>query len=346
MTLLHMSGFEGSPKPGETIEPGVTYASNGRTGMCLAAPTGVRMTLNIGPGGDEIVLGVAINPPAILLPTDEVRILLSDHVGYRLGVFLEVGGGLYARLYDVEGESDHVETSTDSIWGEGEWIYLEIHAKLDLTSSGFCKVYVDGVEVLSYTGITQINGEATPSTLISADLFGSGTIGDTLCRMDDLYLLNSVDATATQGRAYNAPLGGVRVSPLSILGSEPTNEWVGSDGDSVDNHLLIDDVPPSSVEYVESTTAGERDLYSFSNVGVTGEVFAIDITAFTSSPDSSPNTIKMGVVSELNNELFSSGDSLSNVYESFNSGPLGLSPDDTPWTKTLIGNAKYGMETG
>lgn len=40
-----------------------------------------------------------------------------------------------------------------------------------------------------------------------------------------------------------------------------SSQLIGSDGDSIDNYLLVNDVPTDSIDYVETTTAGSRDTY-------------------------------------------------------------------------------------
>ncbi|HUR18887.1 MAG TPA: hypothetical protein VMZ51_08140 [Acidimicrobiales bacterium] len=91
--------------------------------------------------------------------------------------------------------------------------------------------------------------------------------------MDDFYCCNGAGST------NNDFLGDTTVHKLLPNADGDTNLWVGSDGNSTSNYLLVDENSPSASDYVESGTLTATDLYNFENLpgGVSGRtVFGVE----------------------------------------------------------------------
>jgi hypothetical protein len=56
-----------------------------------------------------------------------------------------------------------------------------------------------------------------------------------------------------------------------LNGNGSSSQFIGSDGNSVDNYLLIDETPGNAgTDYVQSATTGDKDLYAVSNLPTLG----------------------------------------------------------------------------
>ena len=122
-------------------------------------------------------------------------------------------------------------------------------------SSGWAKVYIDGVEELSFTGNT---GSSDIIQLRVGKLTSANLTWDQY--WDDIY----VDDTTGEGSA-TAP-SPLRFYWLSPNGNGNYADWDGSDGNQVDNYQLVDEKPPSTADYVETNVADEYDSYDVSTL--------------------------------------------------------------------------------
>lgn len=148
--------------------------------------------------------------------------------------------------------------SSGTLLGESEvivdgWHYVETKVVLHDTA-GSVVVMVDGVEVLNLSGIDTKNG-GTASTIDRVKLW-SETVDST--RHDDFYLL---DGAGSEDVDFWGP---IRISTLVPSGNGNSSGMVGSDGNSADNYLLVDEGNGSlanAADYVASGTSGTKDTY-------------------------------------------------------------------------------------
>lgn len=138
------------------------------------------------------------------------------------------------------------------------WVNIGLDFKID-ASSGWCYVYQDGQAVLSYTG--QTNQGASNFDLVC---LGPDAAGDNWA--DTSYLDNFYLDESTGEVSPACPLLS-RFKMVQPAGNGNYSEWVGSDGNSVNNYLLVDDNNLSGgttimSDYVEGTTSGDQDSYA------------------------------------------------------------------------------------
>lgn len=140
---------------------------------------------------------------------------------------------------------------------EDAWHHIGVDIYL-ANSGGWIYVYLDGVEIISFDGDT-IGTVATIDTV----RFGSGRTNeswDNYLYLDDLYI------ESTTGEGAPAVVPDYRFLPVVANGNGYISQWVGNDGNSTDNYLLVDETPhDSDTTYVESATSGEIDAYTMSN---------------------------------------------------------------------------------
>jgi len=130
--------------------------------------------------------------------------------------------------------------------------YIEVRIKTG-TSTGQVEVRLNGdpTPILLLTG--QNMGASDPYN--KASLIGAPT-GQ---RRFSAWYFVEVDATPP-----NTFLGHIRFGALTPNGNGASSQLVGSDGNSTDNYLLIDDGYDSDYDstYVQSPTVGDKDTYA------------------------------------------------------------------------------------
>lgn len=153
-------------------------------------------------------------------------------------------------------------TSTATITA-GAWRHFEVKATLSDTV-GYVEVKVDGTTVLTYSGDTKNAGTATTFSSV-----GIGTQAlfavSALPHWDNFYVLDTVDATASQGAPNNDFLGvGTRVRTALPAGAGSATDLIPSavSGSSVNNWQNAAERPPNAVVYNSSGTTGHRDTYA------------------------------------------------------------------------------------
>lgn len=159
----------------------------------------------------------------------------------------------------------------------GQWHYLECRVKLHDTL-GTVRIKIDGVEKVNLTGQDTKNG-GTKSVF---DCFMMGTLsGSGRWEIDDLVFMS------TAGDKNNDFIGDAAIEVLYPNGNGDVTNGVGSDGNSTDNYLLIDDTTPSFTDYVHLPNVGDKDLYQLANaVRTNGVVHAVEVASYLLNTDS------------------------------------------------------------
>jgi hypothetical protein len=196
------------------------------------------------------IVGQAVRPP----------------IGSSSGQLLEFddAGTVQVRIYisnstDIEvyrGAGTTLLGSASNVLANLEWRHLEVKVVINNTT-GSVEIRVDGTTVINLTNQdTQVTGNATANKIIFN--FGASNLYH-----DDFYIL---DGTGTTNNNF---LGDVRVETLLPSGNGNSSQFTGSDGNSTDNYLLVDDspAPDDDTTYVESATLNDIDLYAIADLG-------------------------------------------------------------------------------
>lgn len=136
------------------------------------------------------------------------------------------------------------------------WYHLAMDCKID-NVAGWAYVYLDGVLILSFDG-------NTGNVNVDRIRFGTRTdvgVGPFYFDVDDVYIDD------TTGEAGPEPPPILRFYPVRPNGNGNYSQWDGSDGNQVDNYLLVDEVLPNGdTDYVETDTVDEFDSYDMSTI--------------------------------------------------------------------------------
>ena len=220
------------------------------------------------------------------------------------------------------------------------WNYLELGCKI-ADSGGLGEVRLNGVTVLDFAGDTRNAG--TLGVVNKMGFTGGGDTGSSQTRYyDDVYMLNE------QGSApWNSFLGDTRCYPLYPNGNGNYSQLDGSDGNSTDNYLLVDEVgTPSSADYVGSMVDGEIDTYAFENMPVgVGTISAVESRIYAAKVET--GTKQMRLVVRRSGADATGPDHIlaQNSYATYRY-IMQLDPHagPGPWTITNVDGSEYGVE--
>ncbi len=179
--------------------------------------------------------------PAATTVIGGARITGSNKISIRL----TTGGAL--QLYNSE---DSAQVGSDSsALSTATWYRVEMTYDSTTLSATTCSARIDGTQFASGT----VDLAATPTN------FGCYHAGD--ATLD--YIVDDIAINDSSGSFQNSWAGEGEIIHLYPNGNGDNSAWTGSDGNSTDNYLLVDEFPPNdATDYVESNTSGQIDDYN------------------------------------------------------------------------------------
>jgi hypothetical protein len=258
MAMIFMDGFDARDSSTKwTFFSSVTFGT-GRFG-------GSSVNLNLGgtvvqtfPGVSELFVGYAFLPQ-----NGNCGIVFSGDAGATSHITINRNSA--TQLITVTRGGTTIATGTTVI-PVATWHYLEARVIISDTV-GVVQVRLDGAPTneINFSGDTK---NAGTSTLI--DRFSFLNNNTNAPTYDDVYALDST------GTTNNTFLGDTKIQTLVPVGDGNYSMLTGSDGNSVANWQLVDELPFSTADYVQSQTPNDKDSYSMSNLATgTTQVFAI-----------------------------------------------------------------------
>ena len=160
-----------------------------------------------------------------------------------------------------------------TVLANGVWYYIEVDFQPHDTTGLFI-VRINGVveSALNKSNIDTLNNN---NSYVGIVLGGSRCDAvDVTLNYDDFYLLD------TAGSINNDLLGDRAVQTIIPNGNGNSSQMVGSDADSVDNYLHVDEGtagPDDDTSYVQSATSGNKDTYAYSNLSGAASVNGVVI---------------------------------------------------------------------
>ena len=155
------------------------------------------------------------------------------------------------------------------------WYYIEFKATINNTTGSF-EVRLNGATEISGTGLdlqTSANAYATAVWFVPS---ASSPCSTTTC----------TSPTTSAGRSGS--------SPLLPGGNGTYSQMVGSDGNSTDNYLLVDEVGPNTTDYVESATVGDKDSYAMGNLPtVPSSIIATRAGIYAAASDAGARSLRI-----------------------------------------------------
>lgn len=338
MAIIHVNGFGTLPTPGDAVTLGTSVAGTstwsrqtGRNGGYALRHSNstnsasnsytARLYLPV-PLGQEFSLGVAVNHRASFTSPNNSIFGFSAAPASSGDWSVQLATGV-ANTYanNVGGTSAWtvVDSSATSVgWHWWNWVFKS-HA-----TSGICAVYRDG------TLLAQTGTDTAPSTLLpwlsfsiwmgNANGGAQGDFGDLIIRDDASIIPDSV------------------VTSLYPNGTS-ANAWVGSDGNSTDNHLLIDEETTyDPADYVGSGTLNALDTYTLGDLpNSASSVHAVQVAARAFKSDAGSRQLQTQINSQAGTATDPGG--AGTVYQ------LATTSDgSTAWNTTSVNAATVGIK--
>jgi hypothetical protein len=334
MPLVYVDGFEYAVEAlSFSGSSGITTGARTGTNCVTCAPLGARAlftTATLLPGGaavsDIVLVGFAINtsagsPSSSIFSTGvgaaspHFRVNLNSSRGLDI---INAGGGVQA-------------SSSPGLIPAGIWAYIEVQGRIHDTL-GQVTIRVNGTTVVSATNFDTKNPASA-----AADVIWFEPGGVSPCLFDDFYLCT--------GSLSDPFLGDSRVDTLLPNGNGAVNQFVGSDGNSTDNYLLVDEVPPSSTDYTGSPTVGQQDLYTFADLGfTTGTIHAVCPTFYVAKTEVGARTAKPVLRRTTSN--VGTGFTLDTAYRTRQAVYTTDPETSAAWTITNVNALQAGVEVG
>lgn len=365
MTLLYSDSFEGFATGNRTkLDPNYNFTGNiGTSEASVFAPSAGNPS-NRAASIDEDTTGGTDNS-GLLLSSGGLSSSDTWIVGHRFRVNAPEFENTDSRpsiikFHDSEADtlvSFYARAGTISVRANGDsgtllgvadislvstvWYFVETKVKFH-ASAGTLTIRINEVEVLDLTGLNTA-ATATGETRPYEIFFGGSATAEH--QVDDIYICDGVDATATQGQAYNDFLGDIAGKAIRPTGNGNSSQLVGSDADSTDNYLLVDeDGPDDDTTYVQTATVGEKDTYTFANLPSTpAQIEACVVKSYSRKTDAGSRTF-VHVARVSATEADSAEISPSETYQ-FHQSIFTEDPDTTArWDEGGVNSAEFGLK--
>lgn len=334
MTLLRVLGWDDSTVQtnGGTAAAGngagrLGGQSTGRVGTTLVD----MVTLTTAVTG--LALGVAISTTAT---STTIPILLVVDSGGTTHFQIRISAGELLLL----GPAGTTVASTSGLGLlSNVWYYIEFKCTI-ADSGGTVTVRVNESTVISFTGDTRNAGSGNIAKVQHRSVSGVSTF------YDDCYVCDLTDATATQGSPFNDFLGDCAVAQILPSGNGDSSGWTGSDGNSTDNYLLVDETDATATDYVGASTSGLTDLYAMSDVASTSAVYAYKELTFAAKSDAgTPPVLKPVAKGAAGTVREETAVSLTTTYQLFASDLRTTDPDGNALTASRLNSMQAGVRS-
>lgn len=242
---------------------------------------------------------------------------------------LRLDASNHLQLYRGNGTT-LLATSTWVMPAVSAWTYFEIKAVIHDTT-GSVEIRADGntTPIISVSGVDTRNaGTGVIDTLFWSRLSGSGAA------VDDVY----VEDTNF--------LGDVVVRTLLPNGNGASSQWTGSDGNSVDNYLLVDEPNSSATDYVGAAAASLTDLYTLFDLPAGYTPLATQLLTYAAKSDGgTPPVLKPVTRGDGGTVLEESAITLSTTYQVFRGAIRTTDPDGDALTLTNVNGMQAGVRS-
>lgn len=225
-------------------------------------------------------------------------------------------------------------TSSNSL-SAGAFYSIEAKVTID-DSAGAVEVRVNG----SSTGWINVSSQDTRNGAnASANLIKLNGIGVINADFDDFYLNDGA------GSVNNDFLGDVRVDCYMPSGNGNSSQLVGSDNNSTDNYLLVDETSQNGdTDYVQSSTVNNKDTYAFTDMSHTpASIFGTQLNMVTKKDDSGTRSI-CSVVRSGGTDYDGDTQALGTTYVDYRQIRETDPATSAAWTRTNLNNAEFGVK--
>ena len=360
MALIAIEGFDNDRLPAGWAASG----SNGNTSYTTGRTGGKALRRSSNPYSDQQTISYTLPAPLSELAFGFALFLYDGGYGTaNEGPY--AGGGAYRIVRLREGTTEHLYLDRDAagkvrvVRGDGvvlgtspvatplwnTWQHIDVRAGIGDGTSGYVTVKINGEPVIELTGVDTRNGGTTGQISNLAWLSVAG--GYAAVHLDDFYLTDTTGAAP-----YNGSLGDCKVETLRPAASGAASGFVGSDGNSVDNWMLVDDNATTS-DYVASNTVGARDLYELTNpTGVDlGDVLGVQVEMLAAKSDAgdAPGNLLVAMRADdgtVSTDVVATPAQIATTFLWVAAPPKTVDPSGDPWDVAKLTGLQAGPEIG
>ncbi len=219
----------------------------------------------------------------------------------------------------------------------GKWYYLEVKAtcKNSISADEFI-VKLNGTEILNLAATTDTQETANQGidAIVLAGGFSTGII-----YWDDLYICD------LNGSVNIDFLGDCSVETLYADGNGTTSNFTGSDADSVNNYLHVDEAQQDGdTSYVEDSTPSNIDLYTYDDMAATPDtIFGVGLRSYARKDDAGARTGRLLTrrsAANYEGSNFSPGTSFLGFDEIWDVDPS----TSSAWLEAGVNAAEFGIK--
>ena len=340
MSLLFFDSFETTAVYPKSA-PGCVWVSQSGS-VAGARHGGFALSINSGnwltiPASAKPTVGFAYSVASLTTASVPISLWGDNGTIQHLTLTIDPTGIINLRRGTASGTI--IATSATAWPGTGQYRSLQVQATINDTT-GTCIVKLDGVTIINFTGDTRNGGTNLTIDRISPNVGGNSNL------LDDLWVCDGVDATVTQGAPNNDFLGDLGVVSLHPNGNGTYSQLLGSDGNSVDNYLLTDEVGPNTTDYVASATTGQHDTYTLQDLPADASaVVAVQPVLVASKSDAGAAAIKPMLREGGTDTIDATALTLSTSWAAASGAIRGLKPSTgTTWSVADVNAMESGVE--
>lgn len=333
MTLLFMDGFDHYTTLSEKWDSVITgcsiSAGNGRNGDGLFVDSGASHTYVAKSVNNltTVIVGFAMKWASIsasanyVLQVEEPTFM---HMQIRMdntGVFSAWRAG-----------STNIGTASSAV-SQNVWTYVEIKITIHDTA-GEVTIKLDGTTTV--LNLTNVDTRNSGTGIINSVKLGAASVGSDIY-YDDVYICD------TAGTLNNDFLGDVKVTTLYPNGNGNYSQWAGSDGNSVDNYLLVDEADANTSDYIQSSTVNQKDTFTYQDVGVGATIKGVQICSYVKKSEAGNREVRHVTrvsATDYNSTAQSLGSSYKVIRDIRETDPSTA----VAWTEAGINGAEFGIE--
>lgn len=331
MALRYVNGFEDLSDL--VIEGGAPTVATGRNGNglhCTTSSDAASYRVPTAFLSSTITIGFAMKPYGFGAMSANPLITFYDETFVNEQLRICIGGSGQIAVYRT---TTQLGLSAAGVLSSGVWQYVEVQI-FCADAGGTATVRVNGTTVVTVTGAD--TKASTSSSNLASIKFGANIVASPITMdYDDLYVMTGT------GDSFQ---GDCRVETLYPNGDGSGNSWTNNAGNSTSNWSYVDEVPVDTSDYVASSTTGQQDLYTLTDLVSTAQaVLAVQPTAYVAKTDGTTRSVKLLTRrTAITGQPAHALDNLSafTVYDLLTTDP----DTGVAWTPTNVNALQAGVE--
>ncbi len=272
-------------------------------------------------------------PGASITIFDAVADNTTDQIRLRIGT--------NEKLFFTMQGTGRIGDDSDIVLSTDTWYHLELKWRfLDSVAVDDVECWVDGV--------LACNADAASDTLLTDNGVGGFRLRTSPNAGEYFYFDSPVFWDAAAGDEWNARRGMIHIETKAPDANGPDNDFVGSDSNSVDNYLHVDeinDLHDGDSSYSQSPSVGDKDSYNLPNMVETNldSIIGVHLVTVAKKTGTNARGVKPFFV-DGGSDFSGDENVLTNGTYTYDSHMFDENPDSAaPWTPADITTGNFGL---